>query len=247
MPSFRTVSSPCSGRLRQRLRQRYRTSDQSCVAAPTTPARVPVILPDADIDPELERSLLPVVMRAHAGCREARDALHLAFQPKLERFARRLAMPRVDTAMIGIWDAGDVEQEAWLVFDELIRQWTPDRPFGRYVLATFPWRLHDAVFRGVARPGVPPRMTPVSFAERDWLHDGSAEAAEATVLLEALADRLPVMQGAILRRHVGWSQTLTEIAQDLDVSRSTVTRQWRALRDDLAEGLADTSPERHMA
>ncbi|HEV2129383.1 MAG TPA: sigma-70 family RNA polymerase sigma factor [Thermomicrobiales bacterium] len=246
MPRVWTSSSPTPSRLRQRLRQQ-RAAGQSRPGHADPPALVPVILPDAELGPALERRLLPTVTRANAGCREARDALHLAFRPKLQRFVRRITVPRAGQDTVGLWDIDDVEQEAWLVFDELIRQWTPDRPFGRYVLATFPWRLRDAVYRGIARAGVPPRMTTVPIGEREWLQDGSAAADEAHVLLDALAARLPALQGTILRRHVGCGETLTEIARDLDVSRSTVTRQWRALRDDLASGFAATPQERHMA
>jgi RNA polymerase sigma factor (sigma-70 family) len=246
MPSSRVSSFPTSTRFRRRLLAR-RAAGSSGAAVPTPPTLVPVILPEDDLNLALERRLLPTVLRAHAGCSDARDALYLAFQPKLRRCARRIAVPWGGAAMVAVWDRDDVEQEAWLVFDELIRQWTPDRPFGRYVLATFPWRLRDAVYRGVARSGVPPRMTTVPIGERDWLHDGSAASVEAHVLLEVVADQLPALQAVILRRHVGRGETLTEIARDMQVSRSTVTRQWRALRADLAMGFAGTPEERDMA
>ncbi len=246
MPSLRVSSFPTSTRFRSRLQTR-RAAGRSGATMPRSPALVPVIMPEDDLSPALERRLLPTVLRAHAGCPDARDALYLAFQPKLRRFARRIAVPWGGASMVAVWDRDDVEQEVWLVFDELIRQWTPDRPFGRYVLATFPWRLRDAVYRGVARAGVPPRMTAVPIGERDWLHDGSTASVEAHVLLDVVADQLPALQAVILRRHVGRGETLTEIARDLQVSRSTVTRHWRALRDDLAAGFASTPAERNMA
>lgn len=230
-----------------RLRQRRLRQKPVARAGQAPPALVPVVTADDDLSPALERRLLPTVQRAHAGCTEARDALYIAFRPKLERFTRRIRVPQLGEDRVGIWDRDDVEQEAWLVFDELVAQWTPDRPFGRYLLATFPWRLRDAIYRGIARRGVPPRMTTVPLGEQDWLHDGTAAADEAQVLLEALAARLPVLQAAILRRHVGEGETLTAIARDLAISRRTVTRQWRAVRDHLAEGIDDTPPDRRMA
>jgi RNA polymerase sigma factor (sigma-70 family) len=231
-------------RLRQRLHQRHRPATP---ARPGPPALVPVVTADDELSAALERRLLPTIQRAHAGCADARDALYIAFRPKLERFTRRIRVPRLGERRVGLWDRDDVEQEAWLVFAEIVDQWDPGRPFGPYVVATFPWRLRDAIYRGIARRGVPPRMTTVPIGEQHWLHDGSAAANEAQVLLDALAARLPALQGAILRRHVGAGETLTEIARDLAVSRRTVTRQWRAVRDQLAESVDDTPPDRRMA
>ena len=242
--SWTTPSRPAT-RLRERLRQRRRAAHSHQPAVP--PAIVPVIGADDDFTPALERRILPTVRRAHAGCPDARDALYIAFRPKLHRFIRRMRVPNLGDHRVGLWDRGDVEQEAWLVFDELIRQWTPDRPFGRYLLATFPWRLRDTIYRGIGRRAAPPRMASVPISPEDPLYDGTAESEEAQVLLDALADRLPGIQGAILRRHVRDGETLTEIARDLDVSRRTVTRQWRALRSQLATGLSGTPPTRHMA
>lgn len=246
MPSSWTPSSCPPTRLRQKLRHR-RLAEQAARQPVPQPAIVPIINAEDDLSPTLERRLAPTVHLAHHGDQQARDALFIAFQPKLSRFVGGIRAPRIHPDQTGIWDRDDVEQEAWLVFDELVRHWTPDRPFGRYILANFPWRLRDAVFRGIARRGVPPRMTAVSIGDDDWLHDGSATSAEAQVLLDALADRLPDMQGVILRRHVGNGETLTAIARDLDVSRRTVTRQWRAVRDHLAVGMVDTPTTRHMA
>jgi RNA polymerase sigma factor (sigma-70 family) len=156
-------------------------------------------------------------------------------------------VPQLGEERTGIWDRDDVEQEAWLVFNELIEQWSPDRPFGRYILATFPWRLRDAIYRGIGRRGVPSRMALVPIGDHDWLHDGSAAADEATVLLNVLAERLPALQAEILRRHVGDGETLTEIARKLDISRRTITRQWRAVRDHLAGDTGTTLVRRRMA
>lgn len=246
MPTSWTTPSRPSSRLGERLRHRRRDITRTRYQD-STPALVPVVNADDDLSPALERRLLPTVRRAHAGCHDARDALYIAFRPKLARFIRRIRAPHQPAGRVGLWDQHDVEQEAWLVFDDLIRQWTPDRPFGRYLLATFPWRLHDAIYRGIGRRAVPPRMTTVPIGEQDWLHDGSADADEAHALLNALADHLPAVQGAILRRHIGKGETLTAIARDLDLSRRTVTRQWRAVRDHLATGMLDTPSTRHMA
>lgn len=233
-------------RLRQRLLQR-RLDERSRAVPVRASAIVSVINTWDDLSFTLERRLLPTVERAHAGDRDARDALYIAFQPKLIRFVRRIHPPRMRPDQVAVWDRDDVAQEAWIVFDQLIRQWTPDRPFGRYILATFPWRLRDAVFRGVARRGVPPRMISVPIGDHEWLRDGSAASDEARALLNVVAEQLPEVQGIVLRRHIGDGETLTTIAADLGVSRRTITRQWRSVRDRLAEDMIGAPPSRCMA
>lgn len=240
-----TAPAHQTSRLRHRLVERRYQERRDHVGS--SPALVPIVNATDDLSSVLERRLAPTVLRAHLGDNDARDALFLAFRSKLARFIRRIHTPRTRPDQVGIWDREDVEQEAWLVFDELIRSWTPERPFGRYILATFPWRLRDALNRGVARKGVPPRMTLVPIGDQDWLHDGSAASDEARALLNAVADHLPEIQGIILRRHIGDGDTLTVIAHDLGVSRRTITRHWRAVRDHLAEDIISTPPSRQMA
>lgn len=230
-------------RLRQRLRQRRAAG----VTVTAPPAIVPVVNAPDDVSAAIEGRLRPTALRARAGCPVARDALYLALHPKLERFIRRVRVPHLGEGRTGIWDRDDVEQEAWLVFAELVEQWSPERPFGRYILATFPWRLRDAIYRGIGRRGVPTRMALVPIDDHAWLRDGSAAADEASVLLGVLAERLPALQAEILRRHVGDGETLTAIARDLGLGRRTVTRQWRAARDHLAGHIAVTHQRRHMA
>jgi RNA polymerase sigma factor (sigma-70 family) len=243
MPSPWTTTPTQPARLRQRLRLRR----AAAIVAAAPPAIVPVVNAPDDLSAALERRLRPTVLRARAGCPVARDALYLALRPKLERFMRRVRVPMFGEDRTGIWDRDDVEQEAWLVFAELIDQWEPERPFGRYVLATFPWRLRDAIYRGIGRRGVPTRMALVPIEDHGGLHDGSAAAEEASVLLGIIAERLPALQAEILRRHVGDGDTLTAIARDLELSRRTVTRQWRAVRDHLAGEIVTTHGRRRMA
>lgn len=245
MSTSRILPAQQTSRLRRRLLERRAREWQQY--ASNAPVLVPVVNAGDDVGPTLERRLAPTVQRAHLGDKDARAALFLAFRPKLIRFIRRIPTPRTRPDQVGLWDRDDVEQEAWIVFNELIAQWSPERPFGRYVLANFSWRLRDAVYRGVARRGVPPRMTLVPIGDHDWLHDGSAAGAEARALLNAVAERLPDIQGVILRRHIGDGEALSVIARDLGVSRRTVTRHWRIVRDHLAEDISSAPPTRRMA
>jgi RNA polymerase sigma factor (sigma-70 family) len=195
--------------------------------------RVPVLLPliarDADMSPALERSLLPVAIRAKAGDREARDALQRAFEPKLARFIRQIKVPYAHPGDHALWEREDVIQEAWLVFAALCDAWEPEIPFGRYVLANFPWRLRDAVLRGIARNPFPTsvriqpiRETTVVVEER------TGQMAEET-LIEVLAMSFEEPFGDVIRHHILERRSLVETAERMGISRRSVTRYWQVI------------------
>ncbi len=115
--------------------------------------------------------------------------------------------------------------------------WPPARPFGRYILANFPWRLRDAVYRGIARRGMPPHMTVVPIDDGS-LRDERADDAFNDALTRALAASLPATQRTILMRHASDGITLTTIARELGISRRTVTRHWRTVRHQLVKEIA---------
>jgi DNA-directed RNA polymerase specialized sigma24 family protein len=149
------------------------------------------------------------------------------------RFARRIHVPFAPAGATTIWDRGDVAQEVYLAFVDVIATWTPPIPFGRYVLAHFPWRLRDVVYRGVARTGIPPSGTVVAMERIDRLGDDSASAAESRVLLESIAASFAAPYDDILRWHIGDGESLMTIAGRLGCSRRTATRRWRVILDRL--------------
>jgi len=214
--------------------------------APVTNAPPPALLPliglDDDISPALERTLHPVAVRAQAGDWAARDALYTAFEPKLMRFARRIRVPFAPGGAKGIWERDDVTQEAYLVFIGVVESWPPSIPFGRYVLAHFPWRLRDAVHRGVGKRSVPPRTFGVPIESGDLVADGSTAAEEHRALLRALAASLAPPRDEILRLHIIDGLSLKETASRIGVSRRTVTRHWGAIVVELRSGLVTTRP-----
>lgn len=201
--------------------------------APVAPATQPVLLPvigaNDEILPAFERTLQPIAERAQGGDHAARDALFAAFQPKIMRFVRRIRVPFGPGDAHGVWDRDDVAQEAYLVFLGVIESWSPAIPFGRYMLANFPWRLRDAVHRGIARRGIPPRATVVSMDRADWIADRSAEAAESRMMIETLASSFEPPLDAVLRLHILEGLSLTATAVRLGVSRRSASRYWRAI------------------
>lgn len=202
------------------------------VPPPSPPTLLPVIGVNDEFLPAFERTLQPIAERAQAGDRDARDALFAAFQPKVMRFVRRIHLPFAPEGARGLWERDDVAQEAYLVFLGVIESWSPTIPFGRYFLANFPWRLRDAVYRGVARRGTPPRTFAVAFDApgwRDTVADPSAPAAETRALIEVLAASFEPPLDDILRLHILDGLTLTAIAGHLGISRRSVTRHWHSI------------------
>lgn len=202
----------------------------------TQHATLPIFDTDAELCSAFERMIQPIVERAQAGDRAARDEVFVAFEPKIRRFVRRVQLPLSPHGACGLWDRDDVYQEACLVFFRLVERWPLAIPFGRYFLAHFPWRLRDAVTRGVARRGVPPRSTVVSLdapGMTDRIADDAGGDWEAWVLIDALASSLASPLDDILRLHVLDGLTLVATAERLGVSRRTVSRHWRTRGADL--------------
>ena len=201
--------------------------------APIPPSVQPTLLPvigaNDEILPAFERTLQPIAERARLGDHAARDALYAAFEPKIMRFVRRIRVPFAPGGAHGLWDRDDVAQEAYLVFLGVIESWSPTIPFGRYMLANFPWRLRDAVHRGVARRGIPPRSTVVSMDGADWVADRSAQVTESRALIEALASSFEPPLDEVLRLHILEGLSLTATAERLGVSRRSASRYWRAI------------------
>ncbi len=203
---------------------------------------VPLLAPETEVGPELERFLAPLARDAQAGDRDARDTLYEALAVKIDRFvagAWRLAWagdgPRRDGRP---WDIEDLAQEAFPIFVNLLAAWPGDRPFGPYLLAHFPWRLRNAG-RALAAPRrfetapLPPHAL--------YLVDDSAAAEEARALLEGIAARLSSPDRQILLWHVRDGRSLGAIARRLGLHRGTVGRRWQAIREGLKdpEGAAD--------
>lgn len=199
------------------------------ISPSTQPTLLPVIGANDEILPAFERTLQPIAERAQLGDHAARDALFAAFQPKIMRFVRRIRVPFAPGGAHGLWDRDDVAQEAYLVFLGVIESWSPSIPFGRYMLANFPWRLRDAVHRGVARRGIPPRATVVSMDRADWIADRAAQVTESRATIEALASSFESPLDDVLRLHILEGLSLTETAARLGVSRRSASRYWRAI------------------
>ncbi|CAN5776579.1 hypothetical protein BH20CHL3_BH20CHL3_10970 [soil metagenome] len=195
----------------------------------TPPVLLPLIGFDDELDAPLERTLHPVAMRAQGGDWVARDALYSAFEPKLARIARRIRTPWVPDGCKGVWDKDDVAQEAYLAFVGVIENWPPGIPFGRYVLAHFPWRLRDAVYRGVGRRGVPPRTYAVPIVAGEEFADRASVEFEQRIVIDALASSFEPPLDGLLRMRILEQQSVACAAERLGISQHSATRHWRSL------------------
>ncbi len=204
-------------------------------AHPGLAAGLQPIAVDAQITPELDRTVSALARAARAGDLDARNALYSVLEGKIRRFVRRYRGG--SWAGHRSWDDDDLAQEAFLVFVDLVTEWTGEGSFTPYFLAYFPWRLRDAVRRlNGARP-----FGQVAWPAHDLLSDGTAATGAAIALLESLAAGLPATSRAILLWHVRDGERFGAIATRLGISRRTVHRHWEATLEDLRRSLRATS------
>ena len=203
-------------------------------AAPLSAPLLPTLRPRDAIDPDLDRALSAAAMLAQRGDVLARDALYAAFAPKIERFVRRAASraaagePRDRERH---WEPADLAQEAYFLFVALIDEWDGDS-FTAFVFSRLPWRLHNTA-RAWTMTG-PPVTGDDAAVPLGELADASAEGAEALVLLEALAARLPRPDDAeLLLWRVRDGLSFHAIARRQSVERRTLNRRWRRLQGEL--------------
>jgi RNA polymerase sigma factor (sigma-70 family) len=188
---------------------------------------------DFETTPELDKRLTDMARRARIDG-QTRDELYQALGYKIERFVRRY---RFRTDQLVICEPDDVEQEAYLVFCDLLDSWPGEESFPGYFFSRFPWRLARAV----------------DVAERGW------SASRLLPLLET-DDSVPPLDpedhftlaeiGAMLdERHrlvlelyIGHGLTLAEVARVLGVHRRTVDRCWARIKTEVR--IAWTEPDR---
>jgi len=195
---------------------------------------LPVIGADDVILPAYDHTLGNIAIRAQQGDTDARDALFFAFLPKLDRLIGAIRVPSASAGMTGTWDRDDVEQEAYLVFVELLQGWSGDVSFTAWLLARFSWRLRDALRDGVGKPLLPPRLQTVSLEDAE-LHEEHALLIDDfdpgdEKLVEMLVDSLPPHLSQVLVARALHGKPLAVIAREMQFSRRTLVRRWQEIR-----------------
>lgn len=196
-----------------------------------TPALLPLIAAQDQMTPGLERLLHAVALRAQRGDWTARDALYQAFAIKLQRMCRKIPLPFSLPEETGIWDHEDVWQEGWFVFAAIIERWDPEVPFGRYLLAQFPWRLRDAVRAHLRRSATPPKWT-LGTGELDegQVRCPVAVAAQEQAEIEICLAPLRAFDRELIEVRAAEGLGLADAATAMDVSERTVSRRLTYLR-----------------
>lgn len=236
---------------RSRLRLRLVARDGATLPARRGRSLLPVIGPDDVILPGFEETLGSFAMRAQQGDADARDALYAAFLPKLKRVTRGIRMPGAAPGHTGIWDLDDLDQELYLAFLDLIATWTGDIPFTPFVLSRITFRVKDALRRSIGRPSAPPTYMAVRFDDVD---EPEAVHAEPTLQEELMVDRLwdvlSRSQKDLLTARIVHGNAVSTIAEELGISRRTVSRRWRrivCIAEALLDGPVDAQDVRHPA
>lgn len=206
---------------------------------------LPVIGADDVILPTFDDTLGSFAIRAQQGDTDARDALFFAFLPKLDRLMTQARIPNMPDGITGVWDRDDVEQEAFIVFVDLVDAWCGDVSFTSWLLARFPWRLRNTVRAGVGKPSCPSRLRPVSMevAAEEPVEFEQFDPDRGEIIA-SLVDTLPDHLAHILVAHAFHGRTKSEIAREIGVSRRTLVRYWQQIRRHAEEQLGDASPIR---
>lgn len=198
---------------------------------------LPVVPVSGAVPPVLDHILGDAAFAALAGDAIARDALFAAFRPRLGWSIRRCQLIWSGQSNRFVEDAiepNDIDQEAYLVFAELIADWTPGGSFSAYVLGQFPWRMNRVLRRWRRQRG--PRA--VRSIARVIDERSPIEQAELTVLVDALAARLDPTDADLLRRRVLDDASFDDIAKRAGISRRTLHRRWRAIADLVERAIA---------
>jgi DNA-directed RNA polymerase specialized sigma24 family protein len=146
------------------------------------PIIVPVVPHRGMIDPAIDRILTDLARSHDRDEAELRNALFIAYAPRLRRILMRLWYRSLYE--FGC-ELGDLQQELYVIFATLLERWSGHGSFSSYLHGALPWRLFDAARR------LAPRDRPLDNRPLTALNkDDSYAAGEATMLLEELAETL---------------------------------------------------------
>lgn len=182
------------------------------------PLIVPVVPHRGLIDPAIDRMLSDLARSREADDPEIRNALFIAYAPRLQRILLRLWYRN-------LYEFGceldDLEQELYLIFANLLERWSGKGSLSAYVHGALPWRMYDAARR------LAPRDRPLGDRPVASLNsDESSSAEEAIALLEDLAATLSPFDRELLLRHVRDGESLATIARARGLSHRTMRRAW---------------------
>ena len=196
------------------------------------PIMVPVVPHRGLIDPSIDRMLSELARSRDGNDAEIRNALFIAYAPRLQRILLRLWYRN-------LFEFGcefdDLEQELYLIFATLLDRWSGEGSLSAYLHGALPWRLFDAARR------LAPRDRPLGDRPVTALNDDQSSVAEdAVLLLEDLAAALSPFDRDLLLRHIRDGESLAAIARARGLSDRTVRRAWLRLQQHLRAALTNS-------
>lgn len=186
------------------------------------PALAPVLDPIGRIPDDVDARLAALALRAQAGELAARNALFLAIWPRCAPVLNGIRRNYVWRELEGrAWTFDDLDQEAFIVFCEIVDRWGGLEPrFAGYFFTRFRWRMFDVLRSWTVSPRREQALIedlPVAIDETD--------AVELRLLIEALFANLDEGERQLLEWRLIEGRTDAEMAQALGVSVKTVRRR----------------------
>lgn len=194
------------------------------------PVIVPVVPDRGMIDPTVDRMLSNLARRDDRSDPEVRNALYVAYAPRLRRILLRLWYRNLQDFGCELCD---LEQELFLVFAALLDRWSGNGSLSAYLHGALPWRLYDA-----ARRLAPHDRSLANRVIAALDSDSSYADAEAAMLLEELANRLSSFDCDLLLWYIRDGKSLGQFARSRGMSHHTVRRAWLRLQQHLRRLLA---------
>jgi RNA polymerase sigma factor (sigma-70 family) len=182
----------------------------------------PVISPHERVPDAIDAQLARLAAQAQSGDRAARNALYLALLPRISSSIRKLRYSGNWSRCEGrSWFFDDLEQEAFLIFCELVEEWNPKPPrFAGYFFSRLPWRLRDRLRTWGSTTLRESQPLPL-----DALCDDIADPAIVRVMIETLLAAIDPDHADVLRLRYIDGLREREIAFRLGITTRTVRRR----------------------
>ena len=187
---------------------------------------VPVAPAIGRIPEALDRRLGALALAAQDGDAAARDAVYAALAPRLDVIVRSVYRRCDERATDPAIELDDLRQEGYLILVDLVERWQGDATVCEHVLSRFHWRLR-AAYTAMSGTGTRGTTDLTEIVGPESIE----EAAEADAgPLRLLTACLPERQRAIVLLRIVGGYRQRQVAEALDIGRSTLAREWdRAL------------------
>ena len=183
----------------------------------------PVLDPHGRIPDSIDARLADLARRAQGGDVAARNGLFLALWPRCAPMIGALRRnDRWRDREGRAWTFDDVEQQAFLIFCDVVDEWKSDQPrFAGYFFSRFRWRMTDLLWRW-SRPA----RLELPFSAGFDAPTGDDQASELRLLIDSLFASLSSRDRQLLHWRIIEDRTDAEVAAACGVCLKTV-RRWR--------------------